>query len=904
MATRPIGFNQTRSPYMDGSGGGPPPDLNYGMQFRDFGSYGLRQYSGWIREEFLTALVGREAARVFREMTDNSAIVGSMLFAIQQAMRSVEFRVHAPGDSDKSTAEVKFVESLMTDMTHTWPDFIAEALSMLPYGYCVNEIVYKRRLGQTPLGRAQTFDPRTRKFAPPPSPEDEQPSSQFDDGRIGWKRLPIRGQDTVLKWFFDVNGQVTGVTQQPWVGELIDIPIEKFLLFRPTAHKNNPEGKSVLRNAYRSYWFVKRLEELEAILFERMSGFPVMSVPNSLLEQAGSNPAAAATLAAYKNLVTNVRINEQMGALIPSDTYMDAEGKPSTVRMYDFQLLTPQHGSRSVSANDTIERHKLDMLMTLLCDFVKLGHEVRGTNNLAITKVDMFYAAIEGWLTSISDVLNRYGLPRIWKLNALPAATMPNFKPDMPERIDLDGLGGFIANLAKAGMPLFPDEELQAQIRGAAGLPEATSPEATAAIAAAAAGGDDGGGDAIKRMIGAAVAKQIRMTRPAAEVSSKREVRTAKRSEGDSPPPFPAGVSAAQLEKCGWGTRGSGTHTSSGRRKPGVTDQMVADASARAREQRAGGAGTIGGGGSIAPPAQTAPVPAVAVSHTGATSPQFRAEVDEHLSRLSPQVRQALADAKVEFVTARNSVVEAMPHLAGVQPRGWPAGRTWEHVSGIHSSTATTSKVVVSEFHKNVDFGVMVPSMRGGRVALHEAGHAYDHAKGWISEGKRFSEAHAKDVAALSANARGMHGYFLQSGAAGKHETFAELFNQAHGGHTWNLHHDFPHSYAVVKDTIGTPGAARPAVSARPGTSQPTPAGRSGGGSHAEHIAAFERAPSFEHFQRELTARTAGMSKAELDALSSQYAHTVAGSIKTKAQAIEHISRAYVRNRRFDSKIE
>src|SRR5260370_24652381 len=143
---------------MDGTGEWPPPALSYGMNFRDFGSYGLRQYSDWVREEFLPQLVGREAARVYREMADNSAMAGAMLFAIMQAMRRVEGKVEAPGDSDKSTAEVKFVESLMTDMTHTWSDFVAEALSMLPYGYAINHTVYKRPLGPTP-GSDPAFDP-------------------------------------------------------------------------------------------------------------------------------------------------------------------------------------------------------------------------------------------------------------------------------------------------------------------------------------------------------------------------------------------------------------------------------------------------------------------------------------------------------------------------------------------------------------------------------------------------------------------------------------------------------------------------------------------------------------------------------------------------------------------------
>jgi hypothetical protein len=39
-------------------------------------------------------------------------------------------------------------------MSHTFEDFITEALSMLGYGYSVHEIVYKRRLG--PQGCKQT----------------------------------------------------------------------------------------------------------------------------------------------------------------------------------------------------------------------------------------------------------------------------------------------------------------------------------------------------------------------------------------------------------------------------------------------------------------------------------------------------------------------------------------------------------------------------------------------------------------------------------------------------------------------------------------------------------------------------------------------------------------------------
>ena len=468
-------------PITDSSGGFGIGPVVGGMSrgnfmFTDYGSYGLRQYGGWIREEFLPELTGREAARTFREMMDNSTVAGAMLFTIQQAMRKVEWRLN-PSDEDnnESVQEANFVESLRHDMSHTWDDLVTEILSMLPFGFSVHEIVYKYRLGPNP-GKSEGDN------EPPPT-------SEFNDGRIGWRRLPIRGQETVLKWFFNRNGQIQGVTQQPWVGSLIDIPIEKFLLFRPTQHKNNPEGRSILRNAYRSYYFMKRLEELEAILFERMGGFPVMYVPTALLDKAAgtaqSNPdvaKAASTVAEYKQMVTRTRINEQMGMVLPSDPYKDQDGRYTTVRQYEFKLVTPDRGRMTVDSDKIIQRHTVQMLMTLLADFIKLGHEVRGTNNLAVTRVDMFYAAIEGWLHAVASVFNKYAVPRIFEVNGIDESLKPELEPDMPQRLDLDSLGMFIKNIAAAQMPLFPDEELENFVRDAAGFPDVESPDVSAHI--------------------------------------------------------------------------------------------------------------------------------------------------------------------------------------------------------------------------------------------------------------------------------------------------------------------------------------------------------------------------------------------------------------------------------------
>src|SRR5258708_3516520 len=132
----------------DASQGYRAPAMIPDMAWNSVGSARLRQDGGWGRGEILPALRGREAARTYREMMDNSPTVGAILFAIQQSMRQVSWRVEAPDDRPESVEAAEFVQSCMDDMSQSWPDFVSESLSMLPYGFAPHGIVYKRRLGQ------------------------------------------------------------------------------------------------------------------------------------------------------------------------------------------------------------------------------------------------------------------------------------------------------------------------------------------------------------------------------------------------------------------------------------------------------------------------------------------------------------------------------------------------------------------------------------------------------------------------------------------------------------------------------------------------------------------------------------------------------------------------------------
>ncbi len=438
---------------------GPIPVLTDGMTFYELGQTGLRQFSGWVREEFLQTLIGRQGAQKFREMRDNDPQIGGMLFAIEATMSKVEWRVEPSEKSGGGQEFADFIDSCRSDMSSSWAETISDHLSYLTYGFSWSELVYKKRLGRDP-----GMDPQ--------HPGEELPKSEYDDGKVGWRRMPGRSQDTILKWFFDNNGQPKGVTQQPWVGPLIDMPIDKAILHRPTHYKGNPEGRSILRNSYVSYYYKKRLQEQEAILFERLGGVPVIYIPGQILQLASTGDSnALAQVNMYKRIAVNLRTDEQMGLVLPSDTYEGVNG-PTAIKQYEFMLVAPQMRAASINLDTTITRYSISMLTSVLADFLTLGHEARGTQSLAVTKVDMFMSAIEGYLNAMAQVYNKYAVTRLMDLNGMDLDRKPEIKPDLAQRVDLDVLSNYVLRMAQAGMPLFPDEDVQTYLKDAAGLPD------------------------------------------------------------------------------------------------------------------------------------------------------------------------------------------------------------------------------------------------------------------------------------------------------------------------------------------------------------------------------------------------------------------------------------------------
>ena len=415
------------------------------IDYRQVGATGLRRFSGFIYEEFLLELTGWKGIAVYKEMSDNDSVVGALIGAIDKLCRRVPWRIEPASNEPFDIEAAEFLESCMEDMEMTWIDQIGEILSMLQYGFSVHEIVYKRRCGDG-------FDPSMR--------------SKFADGRIGWRGFPIRSQDSIYRWQFDDHGGIQGVEQlSPPHYYHVTIPIEKMLLFRTTVYKNNPEGRSILRSAYRSWYMKKNIENIEAIGIERdLAGLPMAMVPPEIMSSNASNDQKM-LLQEIKNMVTNVRRDEQEGIVMPA--VYDAQGKP----LYEFKLLSTG-GSRQFDVDKVVQRYDHRIAMSCLADFLLLGQNNAGSWAMHTDKTKLFSAAIGAYLDMIAENFNRFAIPRLFALNSFQVSDFPKMAHGDMESVNLGELGDYINKLASAGMPLFPDEQLEAYLKKVANLPE------------------------------------------------------------------------------------------------------------------------------------------------------------------------------------------------------------------------------------------------------------------------------------------------------------------------------------------------------------------------------------------------------------------------------------------------
>lgn len=386
------------------------------------GASGLNAFYGHLSEAYIKTLEWPDAYSTYDEMRRRDPTLRSILNAIKLLARQAEWKAEGATDQGADQEAADFLDSNLVDMSHTVEDFIDDVFTFLPFGWSDFEIVYKRRMGGD--------------------------GSQFDDGKIGWRKFAFRRQSSFSRWEFDDTGGFNGWWQIPAPDyREIYLPPEKLVHFVAERDGQNPEGMCLFESAYEPYHFVTNLQIINGIGWQRaFVGLPVFE-----LEEQPTSDDLAQIKAVGEGLV------------------VDAKQYVSLPPKVKFHLESTAN-TGAATLLDTIRAYRIWMTMTVMADFMFLGSSDTGSWALGSDKSELFIMAVNGLLDKIAAIWNKFGVRRLFNYNEFAGVSeIPQITHTQVRKPNLPQLGQFI-NAIGQYIPL--QDEDNAWVRQQAGMPK------------------------------------------------------------------------------------------------------------------------------------------------------------------------------------------------------------------------------------------------------------------------------------------------------------------------------------------------------------------------------------------------------------------------------------------------
>jgi len=372
-------------------------------------------------DEYLPELSFPKCIQVYTRMRRSDATVQVLELAISLPIRATDFDIQPASDDPtaKEAADLVY-DNLFGGMTHTFDDFLRDALLALFYGFVVFEKVFEER-----------------------------------DDYIVWRKFAPRHPSTIERFLFDEEGGLAGIRQVGFDPQgrfrQVDIPIEKLLVFIWRREFGNPYGVSVLRAAYK-HWFLKDLAyKLQAIALERWAvGIPVGKVPAGTAEQDKQT---------FLQMLEAMRGHERAALVLPED--------------YNIELIGAEAGQRANQAFvEAIQHHDTMIVKSVLAQFLNLGTGDVGSWALSRDHSQLFLMGLNSVAQWFAEHINRYAIPQLCRLNFgedftdFPELTFTDLRLVLQREVLAEAIG----KLVQTGI-LTPDRSLQDWVRDVFDLP-------------------------------------------------------------------------------------------------------------------------------------------------------------------------------------------------------------------------------------------------------------------------------------------------------------------------------------------------------------------------------------------------------------------------------------------------
>lgn len=363
-----------------------------------------------------------QATAIYEEMANSDSAVDVSLRAAKSPILGADFFVEPFSDQPLDLDIAEFVEfNLVTGTNSPFLIILEDILRMYEHAFSVVEKVYEEREWAPKRTNANRRKyTMLRKLAPRPTP-------------------------TIMAINYDDNGGPVSVThnavQADGKPKEVEIPIEKLIIFSNNKKGGNLEGKSLLRTAYRPWFFKSNLYNIDGVQKERHGmGFPQVELPPGYTK--------ADKEAAYE-LVTNIRTNESGGAVVPPGwklSFLELPGQP-------------------VDVMRSIEHHNGAIMLNTMTQFLLLGLEGSGGGRATSgSHQDMFNKSLRYVGNLICDYINMYCVPYLVAYN-FPTDHFPRLRVrNIGETKDLQQWASALANLM-AQHAITPDFETEQWVR-------------------------------------------------------------------------------------------------------------------------------------------------------------------------------------------------------------------------------------------------------------------------------------------------------------------------------------------------------------------------------------------------------------------------------------------------------
>jgi hypothetical protein len=314
-----------------------------------------------MQEDYNSSLQGPESYDEFDKMRLSDGQVKAALTVIKLPLLNADWFVEPASDSaqDREIAE-RLDKGLKEEMTTPWQAVLRQILLHLDYGSMPFEKCWELREGLVML----------RKLAP---------------------RLP----KSITHWEVDDRGGLQAIVQGAafttgW--KEVTIPVEKLLVFVNELEGSNWRGISLLRAAWKHWYFKQGLERVQAIAIEKRG----VGIDHGILKGEGRTEDRRKEL---ERVLMGLHAHEK-GFLVTVDEQTDykLEGLPAG------GVLDPQ---------GAIDYHNLAILRSCITEFLAMGSGSTGSLAMHRDKTSLLMLGLGAIANNIADTTSAH-LIRQW----------------------------------------------------------------------------------------------------------------------------------------------------------------------------------------------------------------------------------------------------------------------------------------------------------------------------------------------------------------------------------------------------------------------------------------------------------------------------------------------------------